>query len=165
MARDALRPMSDIERLKYEAAEQLGLIDRLLQVGWAGLTAGETGKIGGNRLPPAARRPRLKRFCAMPAMIVCLQQGASCRKPAPFAFIRGFPFKQTEVCSCAFTRLAPAVLRRLKRDFCAERPHLRLQSVLPAGGINEARRAAIFPALCEERNRRQQRFFDTLFRN
>ena len=47
MARDALRPMSDIERLKYEAAEQLGLTDRLLRVGWAGLTAGETGKIGG----------------------------------------------------------------------------------------------------------------------
>ena len=47
MARDALRPMSDVERLKYEAAEQLGLTDRLLQVGWAGLTAGETGKIGG----------------------------------------------------------------------------------------------------------------------
>ena len=40
MARDALRPMSDVERLKYEAAEQLGLTDRLLQVGWAGLTAG-----------------------------------------------------------------------------------------------------------------------------
>ena len=48
MARDALRPMSDVERLKYEAAEQLGLTDRLLQVGWAGLTAGETGKIGGS---------------------------------------------------------------------------------------------------------------------
>ena len=47
MARYTLRPMSDAERLKYEAAEQLGLIDRLLQVGWAGLTAGETGKIGG----------------------------------------------------------------------------------------------------------------------
>lgn len=47
MARDALRPMSDVERLKYKAAEQLGLTDRLLRVGWAGLTAGETGKIGG----------------------------------------------------------------------------------------------------------------------
>ncbi len=47
MAHNALRPMSDAERLKYRAAEQLGLTDRLLQVGWAGLTAGETGKIGG----------------------------------------------------------------------------------------------------------------------
>ena len=47
MAHNALRPMSDAERLKSRAAEQLGLTDRLLQVGWAGLTAGETGKIGG----------------------------------------------------------------------------------------------------------------------
>ncbi len=47
MAHNVLRPMSDVERLKYKAAEQLGLTDRLLQVGWAGLTAGETGKIGG----------------------------------------------------------------------------------------------------------------------
>lgn len=47
MAQSALRLMSDVERLKYEAAEQLGLTDRLLEVGWAGLTAGETGKIGG----------------------------------------------------------------------------------------------------------------------
>ena len=47
MAHNALRPMSDAERLKYRAAEQLGLTDRLLRVGWAGLTAGETGKIGG----------------------------------------------------------------------------------------------------------------------
>lgn len=47
MARYTLRPMSDAEHLKYKAAEQLGLTDRLMQVGWAGLTAGETGKIGG----------------------------------------------------------------------------------------------------------------------
>ena len=39
--------MTDTERMKYEAASELGLIDRLLEVGWGGLTAGETGKIGG----------------------------------------------------------------------------------------------------------------------
>ena len=33
--------------MKYEAASELGLIDRLLEVGWGGLTAGETGRIGG----------------------------------------------------------------------------------------------------------------------
>jgi len=43
----SLRPMTDTERMKYEAASELGLIDRLLEVGWGGLTAGETGKIGG----------------------------------------------------------------------------------------------------------------------
>ena len=38
--------MSDAERLKYDAAEELGLTGRLLAVGWGGLTAGETGRIG-----------------------------------------------------------------------------------------------------------------------
>ena len=47
MGADALRPMTEQERMKYEAATELGLIDRLLKVGWGGLTAGETGRIGG----------------------------------------------------------------------------------------------------------------------
>ncbi|MBQ2956692.1 MAG: small, acid-soluble spore protein, alpha/beta type [Clostridia bacterium] len=47
MNADALRPMTEQEKLKYEAATELGLIDRLLKVGWGGLTAGETGRIGG----------------------------------------------------------------------------------------------------------------------
>ena len=42
-----LSPMTEQEKLKYEAATELGLIDRLLEVGWGGLTAGETGRIGG----------------------------------------------------------------------------------------------------------------------
>ncbi len=42
-----LSPMTEQEKLKYEAATELGLIDRLLEVGWGGLTAGETGQIGG----------------------------------------------------------------------------------------------------------------------
>ena len=47
MRRNPLCPMSEQEKLKYEAATELGLIDRLLEVGWGGLTAGETGQIGG----------------------------------------------------------------------------------------------------------------------
>ena len=47
MNADAFRPMTEQEKLKYEAATELGLIDRLLEVGWGGLTAGETGRIGG----------------------------------------------------------------------------------------------------------------------
>lgn len=47
MHADSIRPMTDTERMKYEAASELGLIDRLLEVGWGGLTAGETGRIGG----------------------------------------------------------------------------------------------------------------------
>lgn len=42
-----LHPMTEQEKMKYEAATELGLIDRLLEVGWGGLTAGETGQIGG----------------------------------------------------------------------------------------------------------------------
>lgn len=34
-------------RSKYEAAERLGLLQRLQEVGWAGLSAKETGRIGG----------------------------------------------------------------------------------------------------------------------
>ena len=47
MNKDAPRLMDEAERLKYEVAEELGLTQRLLRVGWAGLTAGETGRIGG----------------------------------------------------------------------------------------------------------------------
>ena len=46
MRSDSLHPMTRQERLKYEAAGELGLLDRLLEVGWGGLTAGETGRIG-----------------------------------------------------------------------------------------------------------------------
>lgn len=35
------------ERLKYEIAEELGLSDKVKKYGWSGLTAGETGRIGG----------------------------------------------------------------------------------------------------------------------
>ena len=47
MRTQPLSPMTEQEKLKYEAATELGLIDRLLEVGWGGLTAGETGQIGG----------------------------------------------------------------------------------------------------------------------
>ncbi len=35
------------ERRKYEIAEELGLLDRVLEEGWQSLSAKETGKIGG----------------------------------------------------------------------------------------------------------------------
>lgn len=35
------------ERLKYEIAEELGLLDKVLEGGWKSLTSKETGKIGG----------------------------------------------------------------------------------------------------------------------
>lgn len=33
--------------LKYEIAEELGLLDKIENMGWGGLTAKESGKIGG----------------------------------------------------------------------------------------------------------------------
>lgn len=39
-------PLSRQDRLKYEAAAELGLLEKLVEVGWSGLTARETGLIG-----------------------------------------------------------------------------------------------------------------------
>ena len=47
MNSEQIRLMDETERLKYQAAEELGLTERLMRVGWGGLTAGETGRIGG----------------------------------------------------------------------------------------------------------------------
>lgn len=35
------------ERIKYEIAEELGLLDKVMMNGWKSLTAKETGRIGG----------------------------------------------------------------------------------------------------------------------
>ena len=35
------------ERLKYEIAEELGLLEKVQQGGWKSLTSKETGRIGG----------------------------------------------------------------------------------------------------------------------
>jgi len=40
--------MKDIdEKLKYEVANELGLIEKIKKYGWKSLTAKETGRIGG----------------------------------------------------------------------------------------------------------------------
>jgi hypothetical protein len=35
------------EKMKYEVAEELGLLDKVLEEGWKSLTSKETGRIGG----------------------------------------------------------------------------------------------------------------------
>ena len=35
------------EKVKYEIAEELGLLDRVMKDGWKSLTSKETGRIGG----------------------------------------------------------------------------------------------------------------------
>lgn len=42
-----LRNLTPEEQLKYEVAEELGLLPEVLKNGWKSLSAKETGKIGG----------------------------------------------------------------------------------------------------------------------
>lgn len=39
--------LTEEEKLKYEIAGELGLLDRVLENGWKSLSAKETGRIGG----------------------------------------------------------------------------------------------------------------------
>ncbi|MBO5158814.1 MAG: small, acid-soluble spore protein, alpha/beta type [Lachnospiraceae bacterium] len=42
-----IQKMEGPERMKYEIAEEMGLLDKVLNDGWRSLSAKETGKIGG----------------------------------------------------------------------------------------------------------------------
>ena len=42
-----LQKVPEEEKLKYEIAEELGLLDKVLETGWKSLSAKETGRIGG----------------------------------------------------------------------------------------------------------------------
>ena len=42
-----LNNLTKEEKMKYEIAEELGLLDRVMENGWRSLTAKETGRIGG----------------------------------------------------------------------------------------------------------------------
>lgn len=39
--------LSPEERMKYEIAEEMGLLDKVISEGWRSLSAKETGRIGG----------------------------------------------------------------------------------------------------------------------
>lgn len=39
--------LTDNDIMKYEIASELGLLDKVSEAGWAGLTAKEAGRIGG----------------------------------------------------------------------------------------------------------------------
>ena len=39
--------LTEKEKCKYETAERLGLMERLMENGWAGLSAKDAGRIGG----------------------------------------------------------------------------------------------------------------------
>lgn len=41
------KKLTENDLMKYEIAEELGLMKKVKQTGWGGLTAKETGRIGG----------------------------------------------------------------------------------------------------------------------
>ena len=47
ITREEILQMEGMERMKYEIAEEMGLLDKVLSEGWRSLSAKETGKIGG----------------------------------------------------------------------------------------------------------------------
>jgi len=48
------------DKLKYEIAGELGLLDKIDEVGWAGLTAKESGRIGGIMNSRKKKKKKLK---------------------------------------------------------------------------------------------------------
>lgn len=47
LTREDISKLEGDERMKYEIAEEMGLLDQVLESGWRSLSAKETGKIGG----------------------------------------------------------------------------------------------------------------------
>ena len=43
----AWEELSPDDRMKYEIAQELGLLDRVMEQGWKSLSSKETGRIGG----------------------------------------------------------------------------------------------------------------------
>ena len=42
-----LQELTDEKKIKYEIAEELGLLDKVMADGWKSLSSKETGRIGG----------------------------------------------------------------------------------------------------------------------
>ena len=42
-----LDELTQEEKMKYEIAEELGMLDKVMQEGWRSLSSKETGRIGG----------------------------------------------------------------------------------------------------------------------
>ncbi len=43
----SIKDLTEDEKLKYEIAEELGLLDQVMKEGWKSLSSKETGRIGG----------------------------------------------------------------------------------------------------------------------
>lgn len=55
-----LNNLTPEEKIKYEIAEELGLLDRVLESGWKSLSAKETGRVGGLM---TKRKREMKKQC------------------------------------------------------------------------------------------------------
>lgn len=54
------------EKLKYEIATELGLLDKVLETGWKSLSAKESGRIGGiitKRKKEAKKKEEINKSC------------------------------------------------------------------------------------------------------
>jgi len=56
MVASVFETLSPQDRKKYETARELGLLERVAEVGWGGLTAKESGRIGGKMGRKRSRR-------------------------------------------------------------------------------------------------------------
>lgn len=57
ITREEIAKLEGMERMKYEIAEEMGLLDRVLSDGWRSLSAKETGKIGGIMTSRRKKKP------------------------------------------------------------------------------------------------------------
>ena len=55
------KPLTDNDIMKYEIASELGLIDKVSERGWAGLTAKEAGKNRRNAYSPKEKIKKTRR--------------------------------------------------------------------------------------------------------
>lgn len=45
--REQIKSLPELEKLKYEIADEIGVLDKVLENGWSSLTSSESGRIGG----------------------------------------------------------------------------------------------------------------------
>ena len=84
-----LEHMTEKEKMKYEIAGELGLLERVLNDGWRSLTAKETGRIGkalediarDTKLTPEERQ-EMKKYTRLADAFTPLAK-PSARQPAP----------------------------------------------------------------------------------
>ncbi len=73
------KPETPQDRLKMEIARELGLADKVKQVGWGGLTAAETGRIGG--LLTKRLKDEGDRYSAIAVTGSMINEATSCASP------------------------------------------------------------------------------------